>query len=657
MFSAVVLYHSQKLGRYKMVSALSIKTISMAYVYFSIQCASTIMIWAFVGAYQGSYIFIAIGAIMAIQYVFWETFVFGWSNKEKVYDAVLCGEPAKNREEKVQQVFKTAIVTSWIAPCTVWSNNKPSFFEKRKRGSSVMSNYFYQISSTITTVCLLVVLGVICVLNKLEMNNFSNKNAPVTHCFHHDNKTRNSTFTFLVNGQDLEYRSYLLSSHFFAPEDVFERVCEQNEEASDFFFYRVVPVLAVSLILFWLSMVFNVLLEKSIQKLLIQWLARNDAVLKDSLSIKFLEIINKADQLNEKNLEEVNFPNWRALDLQQRDEVNGDTCLHFAFQKGLYTDCEQMILAGGDPFQTNFNGESLHSLIQNPKLVLNQKKKQTWLGETFFQNMEFIEDTKDMKGIAFISDVEEKICWSMEMKDDDDIVIANCMLKEASIMIERSDNIKKDKILSKELHNLKLYAATLKSSFQDLKHFILEKNPVSSKSIRKITPLHKTIQKCNINRYDWLCKLGANPEAKNTNLLTPLQMAMNQFHDILSDEEKKGSIDHAFIWKILVRGGTKFVKTEDINYILQNFPHKNSHEQLPTKHAEPLFLHAVHSNNWEECKDYQMDVEYFLGLGCSLTTSSADNKMTVLHLAAQHPKADCISQLLVNIYLYTVESA
>jgi hypothetical protein len=140
------------------------------------QSLTPIMIWAFVAAYQGSYIFITIGAVLIIQYFVLETFVFGWSDKEKIYDAVLCGEPSQNREEKVRQVFKTAIVTSWIAPFTVWCNNKPSFFEKRKRGLSVMSNYFHQISSAITNVCLLIILGVICLLNKLDMNNFSNQN-------------------------------------------------------------------------------------------------------------------------------------------------------------------------------------------------------------------------------------------------------------------------------------------------------------------------------------------------------------------------------------------------------------------------------------------------------------------------------------------------
>jgi hypothetical protein len=238
ILTAVLLYHSQKLGTFKTVYIRPLKKMLISFVYFSMQSLTPIVIWAFVAAYQGSYIFFAIGAIMIIQYFVLETFVFGWSEKEKIYDAVLCGEPAKNREEKVRQVFNTAIVTSWIAPFTAWSNNKPSFFEKRKRGLSVMSNYFYQISSTITTVCLLVVLVVICLLNKLDMNNFSNQNSPVTHCFNHGNKSGNSTFTFLVKGQYFQYSNNLIDIDFTS-EDVQERVCGPNEQASDFFFYYV----------------------------------------------------------------------------------------------------------------------------------------------------------------------------------------------------------------------------------------------------------------------------------------------------------------------------------------------------------------------------------------------------------------------------------
>ena len=614
-----------------------------------------LVMWTFFSAYFGYYIYIAISVVMAVQYVVLETFIFGWLDKEKIFDAVLCEEPANTRLSRVQQIFFTNIcITSCFLQITFCNKSDSVSFVKQHKKLPITSKYFYEISSATTNICLLIMFAFLCGLNYLDINPLTNKTSSVIHCVHHSSNVKFSGFKFLVNGTNYEERLNLfmfINGTSDLLKNRYERICSPTENHFDYFF-RIVPFFVIP---FVMNIVGTCLTcARATTKIMPScfWKRNNDIIM-GAITRQFYEAIE-----NSKQLKQIQFPKLKRLQLNNPDLSGGDTLLHVAFQKGMFGLCKQMILQGGNPFQKNNNGESIISLIQNQERLSFKQTKQTWLSETYFENMIFEEDKNCLKGIAFISDGEERIRWSMEMKDSDDIVIANSMLKEASIMIERSDNIVGDQILAKELNDLKVYATTLKPQFQDLKNFILfdlhEEMSLPAKTFWKIPPLHRAIKNHGFILFDILCFFGAFSKAENKDSEQPLQMAMNQLSKDIVD---KAEIDYNFLWKVLVRGGAKYIrnveepssKNEIVQFILKNFPCKDSYQKLPANYAELLFLHAVHLNNYQEYKSFKMNVKYFLDLGCSLTASSSNNKMTVLHLAAQHQTAECLTQLLVKL--------
>ncbi len=648
--TSVQLNKFQRLGMYRRYRGLSIAYIILV----SLQAAGLILTWALVAAYQGLYAFIPIIALTIIQYLVLEIFIFGWSEKEKIFDAVLCGEPEERREQISQNIFRNAILTSWIAPVTVWCNNSPTHIFKKSRKLAVNSKYFYHISSMTTIFVLAIVLGILSGLNRLDLNNFTKDNAPVTHCFYHENVTEFSGFTFLVNGSEFHQSDNSFSTGTVRSRYHLERICGRNEKPTDYFYETIIPITVTLLIV---SLVASIILayigNLSNHPKLFFW-EFDKTVTNDAISIKFLMKIDQSPE--EFKFESEKFHNKYCWHANEPDLASGCTCLLFAFQKGMFEECEKMILRGAAPFQKNNKGKSLDSMINSNDRIPFKTKKKTWLGETFFLSMEFV----PFSGIAVVSDGEGRVHWSMEMRDPDDIVIARCMLEEASVMMERSSDIQWDQILSKELYGLRVFSSTLKKSFKELKRLIQniqKKERHRLDTFWRTPPLHFALKMRNIKLYDTLCKLGANPNAKNIDEVTPVESVMQEF----TYDRMECEFYPEFIWKVLVRGGTKFIKNiDDLNtsypprnifYILKGFPLRYCSEILPIKCAQRLFFHAVSECNYNELGAETMNVNYFLDLGCSLTATHSASSLTVLHLAAQHSSHDCLSSLLVKLLI------
>jgi len=348
----------------------------------------------------------------------------------------------------------------------------------------------------------------------------------------------------------------------------------------------------------------------------------------------------------------------------------------------------------------------VHSLIlgsEKQKMESFRTRHKTWTGETFFLEMKFDEDAGYKRDMAFASDIEGKIYWSMKVKDSDDYLIASCMLKEAKILIERSEKIEGDKILIKQLHALRMHANSLKSDFLKFKTLILKsfKTP-TIKRVWTCSPLQIALDIKKIRLYDFLRVIGVNPDARyveveqvyenlelkllhyqttasssatveipkeNTEnayikLLTPIESAFEKF---LHRNE-----NNFFIWNLLKRGGMKFIKTEkDLDFILRTFIGKDKKfpGKLQTKYSGTLFLHAVKNFEKYANGDGEIFLEYFLTPGektrknlkccnifsigdcCSLATQDSDLQ-TVLHIAAQKISKLCLETLWVIIKFF-----
>jgi hypothetical protein len=80
----------------------------------------------------------------------------------------------KKGKQESEEIFLTAIFTSWISPCTVWSNNMKS------------KSYFLILNSLTTLLGHAVGIVSIFILSYFEvfkMDPLQTKNQPITHCF------------------------------------------------------------------------------------------------------------------------------------------------------------------------------------------------------------------------------------------------------------------------------------------------------------------------------------------------------------------------------------------------------------------------------------------------------------------------------------------
>jgi len=544
--------------------------------------------------------------LILVQYIVLETFVFGWNEKVKIYDTVLCGVPEEKRSETIRNIYFIALATSWITPVTVWCNNRPSSIIKQKRGIPDKTKYFLIVSSATTIIYLFFVLVIL-----------------------------EAFFPALQS--DCEKES-LYFERFFLCHFVYLK------------FISILVVTFICSICLWFLSDWDIFQKRS------YWLQiRHCTVLQDNINVKILKSNWTQNELQLNDISQLISP----IAVNEPDIISGNANLHFAFQKGLYNICIKILNCGGDPLQRNNNGESVYSLISKEQKMESFKTRcWTWTGETFF--LEMNSNNNDGKWIAFASDIGGKIHWSMKVNDPEDLLIAKCMLQEAKMLIEVSEKIEGDNILAKQLHGLRMHASSLRNDFLEFKEeFLKYIMKIKIENATETIPLlHKVLKGKQIILYDCLIFLGANAETKNNNLETALEAEIQIFLQKRKEKEEKEK-DNKFIWNILKRGGIRYVKgKEDIFYVLNTFFCKKKYGgKLKSKYSDIFFLDVVKhfdeycAKNWDE--NGAKILTYFLDIGCSLSTyeSNDSNMQTILHIAAQKPTGHCLKTLLVIIEL------
>ncbi len=123
-----------------------------------IQTTGLLLTWATIAFFISWFAVLVMALLILVQFIVLETFVFGWNEKVKIYDTVLCGVLEEKRSETIRNIYYIALATSWITPVTVWCNNKPSSIIKQKRGIPDKTKYFLIISSATTIIYLFFVL-------------------------------------------------------------------------------------------------------------------------------------------------------------------------------------------------------------------------------------------------------------------------------------------------------------------------------------------------------------------------------------------------------------------------------------------------------------------------------------------------------------------
>ena len=183
--SSIKLFYSQRLGIFLDVDP-SPKMLIYAALPIFLQLLFPIFSLILMASYLKEYVLLSIGIIMLANFAVLKSKCL----KEKLYCHVvdLYGMNADKMKEGLKEfdeIFNTAILTSWISPCTVWSNN----FE--------FKSYFLIVNSLTTLLGHAVGIASVFILTHfgvLLTDLAQSENPPVTHCFKGHNI---SAFRFL----------------------------------------------------------------------------------------------------------------------------------------------------------------------------------------------------------------------------------------------------------------------------------------------------------------------------------------------------------------------------------------------------------------------------------------------------------------------------
>ncbi len=629
---------------------------------------------------------------MASVFFVLQTFVFGWDTDTMMLDAVCDRVPEPQRHRETLRTFSIAVFTSWVSPCTVWSNNKGA---KEKRNDNKINSSKFLIVTAITSavaVMLCLVLGLILKLETSSDSFTKGSNSPVTHCFEQANST-GEVCVYYVNEtiQDSQDCIYLCPD---SPCSYIIRLCNKGELPTDMLYKQVFPILVPVLILiilissFVLQMFgdYGAMFHKTFW---FKWPIVHSTLVNEWLVLKnHKQLLKKETDTTEIEIDKVkeviDCANKKCL--RKPDPITGDTCLHVAFQKCLFEDVRSMINLKGNPFQKNNEGESIDFMLQlcsNEKIkelmdrvgsnIFYQKRKSSD-GKEFILKlfMHYCEQLK-LKGKATIQDHEGNFQLRKEVRTPCEVVLAICLLKETGDRIEHSVKyLKNDEIIQthqifQDLSKLTFASVSSLTSlhvyYQELQHKI---NSDMCINVCCTNILHKIIKNNKSEWFNiWHKILGANPDAKNANNETPLQILIETLelrvelvgskrHTENSESMKTGNqvtLDPKtaqLVWIALKNGAASFAKDEEQKKLILNlveekcFNETNQNvkvKKIPPNMKEIFFYCASKGQEKTLCKF----------LKYAYTVHDTDNsKRTALHHAVKGQNLECMTVLLLN---------
>jgi len=263
---------------------------------------------------------------------------------------------AKGREES-KSVFISAVLTAWITPCIVWSNN---FAHK---------SYFLIISSLTSTLVHALCLIFIYIQTSLDKVSFLNF-APITHCiikkhyYLHADKV-------IYSNEPLLNIIQICKTNNFCP--IIQRVCTGNESPTDLLHQTIGPII---FFLFAISFMASVMFQfLGNYFTLFQWSKKVCCFWGPIVTSNLLQdvIKNEEDEKIDLLLHEV-FKNDQTL-LNQRDRLFDKTPIHFAAKSNSPKTLEKIVTQSG--LIRNGDFENIVILLENnSKKTQNKEEKQ-----------------------------------------------------------------------------------------------------------------------------------------------------------------------------------------------------------------------------------------------------------------------------------------
>ena len=174
-------------------------------------------------SYFKGLVLLQIGFIILANFIVLKFILFKgdpFTDVKSLYDKVYGIYVQERRSHESKSIFWTAILTSWISPCTVWANNL------------TLKSYFL-LTSSLTTIA----AQVICILCTYVFILFDqldiNSNPPITHCFQNLSHSHNLT------EENNIFKLMKICNENCRP---IQRQCSENEIPTDLLFEVVGPI-------------------------------------------------------------------------------------------------------------------------------------------------------------------------------------------------------------------------------------------------------------------------------------------------------------------------------------------------------------------------------------------------------------------------------
>jgi ankyrin repeat protein len=598
--SSLKLFFSQRLGRYSDSDPPLLKSILIVAPFIVLQNFGILCCWVFIAAYLQGWILICIPVAMLSVYIFLQVFIFKCNLSTQI-DSGFCDIPINILEKEGLNCFRTAILTSWVSPCSVWSNNQQSksYYTFRKREYSSQKFLFVSSCGCIfaNCICIAAIYVYLSVYNLLELE----LSLPITHCKESAENISMNTVT-CSSDQSFLTIDFIYNSCIYKCIDMHcptvLNICAPGKSSNDLFFVKIGPTL--------LSLLLISLLSSSVLQFLgnyknlyllsekIPFLPCiiHHSLFKDFLASKNCSEAEIVDLIEKVSCNVINFPN----------PITGDTWLHTAFIKGKYNLVYQMISKGGDPFQENMKSQSLCTIFKKyefqeiMKVFTKQRgiffKKTENLGHNSLLTCELTiikceevhgENILNGKGTISTDPTGEPVIWSLDVKEVEDVIFIMGIFED----------VLSPTYLYKDTTGIFVKAEENMTYLKKLRQLIMTMNKNVNKEINciwKDPPMHLLSRHSHFLSFYTLHIFGASIAAKNSDGLFPINISVN----------KPASAFQGLVLKaVLAELGPVVSSLEEKNLLLNVLVHYKKNSNRPVPELNRLMLHAAKHNHTE----------------------------------------------------------
>ena len=312
-------------------------------------------------SYFKQFVLVIIGFIILTNFIVIRGIYFrgkSYPKTDQLYEGGLDSATRRKEggREEPRTVFLTSIFTSWISPCTVWSNN------------NILKTTYLIVLSLSNAVSHMICLSFIYIFT--SVTHFSLKDgAPLSYCFEESNIDKEPQMLYLkeqfwhifniCNGNDACF--------------AIQRICPENENSTDIFNQVLGPIGFLLIILSLAS------------SLCLQFLGDYKTMYEFSKSSFccciiapfnfFHEMLRRPDEQG-KSQTEIEELLYKMVEkdeilLKQKDPLYGETLLHAVFEGNSIELLEKMLDLNADFYIENIFGQTVFALFRSKMLAYN----------------------------------------------------------------------------------------------------------------------------------------------------------------------------------------------------------------------------------------------------------------------------------------------